>query len=132
MKPLHKNAIVASRFFHAIALLSQQSRMRLFLEDGRVPLHNNLSELLLRQAVVGRKNWIFSRSSVGAEASAAWYSLIASAKLQGLDPGLYLYDVFKRLPSHPSNRIGELTPLNWRIAVEAGTLMPLGWGVFPE
>lgn len=110
--------------------LSQKSRMQLFLENGRVPLHNNLSELLLRQAVVGRKNWMFSRSSVGAEASAGWYSLIASAKLQGLDPGAYLYDVFKRLPSHPSNRIGELTPLNWRLAVEAGTLDPIEWGGF--
>ena len=110
--------------------LSQQSRMQLFLADGRVPLHNNLSELLLRQPVVGRKNWTFSRSTGGAIAAAAWYSLIASAKLQGLVPGAYLYDVFKRLPSHPANRVGELTPLNWRLAVEAGTLKPLEWGEF--
>ena len=110
--------------------LSQQSRMRLFLEDGRVPLHNNLSELLLRQAVVGRKNYLFSRSSGGAEAAAGWYTLVQSAKLQGLVPGAYLYDIFKRLPSWPANRVGELTPLNWRIAVEAGTLTPIPWGSF--
>lgn len=110
--------------------LSQRSRMELFLSDGRVPLHNNLSELLLRQAVVGRKNWLFSRSSGGAEAAAGWYSLVQSAKLQGLDPGAYLYDVFKRLPSWPANRVGELTPLNWRLAVESGDLKPLSWGEF--
>lgn len=112
--------------------LSQQSRMRLFLSDGRVPLHNNLSELLLRQAVVGRKNYLFSRSSGGAEAAAGWYTLVQSAKLQGLVPGAYLYDVFKRLPPWPSNRVGELTPLNWRLAVEAGTLEPIPWGEFPK
>jgi len=111
--------------------LSQQSRMRLFLSDGHVPLHNNLSELLLRQAVVGRKNYLFSRSSGGAEAAAGWYTLVQSAKLQGLVPGAYLYDVFKRLPSWPANRVGELTPLNWRLAVEGGTLKPIPWGGFP-
>lgn len=110
--------------------LSQRSRMELFLSDGRVPLHNNLSELLLRQAVVGRKNWLFSRSSGGAVAAAAWYTLVQSAKLQGLVPGAYLYDLFKRLPSWPANRVGELTPLNWRLAVEAGTLEPIRWGEF--
>ena len=112
--------------------LSQQSRMRLFLTDGRVPLHNNLSELLLRQAVVGRKNCLFSRSSGGAEAAAGCYTLVQSAKLQGLVPGAYLYDVFKRLPSWPANRVRELTPLNWRLAVEAGTLEPIEWGDFPR
>jgi len=104
--------------------------MHLFLEDGRVPMHNNLSELLLRQAVVGRKNWIFSGSEGGALAAAGWYSLIASAKLQGLDPLLYLHDLFQRLPSHPANRVGELTPMNWRLAVEAGELKPVPPGHF--
>ena len=97
-----------------------------------MPLHNNLSELLIRQPVVGRKNWLFSGSSGGAEATAGWYSLVQSAKMQGLDPGAYLYDLFKRLPSWPSRRVGELTPLNWRLAVEAGDLKPIPWGTFPE
>lgn len=110
--------------------LSQQSRMRLFLEDGAVPLHNNLSELLLRQHVVGRKNWMFSRSEGGAIAAAGWLSLIASAKLQGLVPLEYLYDLFQRLPSYPSQRVHELTPLNWRRAVEEGRLKPVPVGQF--
>ena len=111
--------------------LSQQSRMRLFLTDGRVPLHNNISELLIRQEVVGRKNWLFSRSEGGAEAGAGWLTMVQSAWLQGLVPGDYLYDVFKRLPDWPANRVGELTPLNWRIAIEAGTLKQICWGEFP-
>ena len=68
-----------------------------------------------------------------AEAAAGWYTLVQSAaKLQGLVPGAYLYDVFKRLPSWPANRVGELMPLNWRLAVEAGTLEPIEWGDFPR
>ncbi len=104
---------------------SQKSRMLVFLQDGRVPMHNNLSELLLRQHVVGRKNWLFSRSEGGAHAGAGWLSLVESAKLQGLDPHTYLVNLFRRLPDHPRNRVDELTPMNWRLAVERGEIAPI-------
>jgi transposase len=104
--------------------LSQEARMRLFLTDGHLPFHNNLSELLLRQPVVGRKNWLFSGSEGGAEAAAGWFSLIASCRLQGIDPWTYLYDVFGRLLDHPAKRVHELTPRSWRLQVEAGTIVP--------
>ncbi len=110
--------------------VSQKSRMHRFLEDGRVPLHNNISELLLRQAVVGRKNWMFSRSEGGAVAAAGWYSLIESAKLQGVVPLLYLHDLFQRLPNWPATRVAELTPMRWRQAVEAGRFEPVPPGQF--
>ena len=110
--------------------LSQQERMRLFLRSGDVPIHNNLSELLLRQPIVGRKNWLFARSEGGAQAAAGWFTLISSCLLQGLDPLAYLYDVFRRLPDHPSKWVHELTPLNWRLAVEAGDIEPLSPGQF--
>ncbi len=109
---------------------SQKSRMHRFLEDGRVPLQNNISELLLRQAVVGRKNWMFSRSEGGAVAAAGWYSLIESAKLQGVVPLLYLHDLFQRLPNWPATRVAELTPMRWRQAVEAGRFEPVPPGQF--
>lgn len=112
--------------------ISQEDRMRLFLRRGDVPLHNNLSELLLRQPIVGRKNWLFSRSEGGAEAASGWFTLIGSCLLQGLDPLAYLYDVFRRLPDHPSKWVHELTPLNWRLAVEAGDIIPLSPGQFVE
>jgi transposase len=104
--------------------MSQEARMRLFLEHGDVPLHNNLSELLLRQPIVGRKNWLFSGSEGGARAAADWFSLIASCRLQRVDPWRYLHDVFGRLLDHPSQRVHELTPLNWRLAVEKGDIRP--------
>jgi transposase len=108
--------------------ISQESRMRLFLAHGDVPLHNNLSELLLRQPIVGRKNWLFNGSEGGARAAADWFSLIASCRLQKVDPWRYLYDVFGRLLDHPSQRVHELTPLNWRLAVEKGTIVPRSLG----
>ena len=99
--------------------------MRLFLANPDVPLHNNLSELLLRGPIVGRKNWLFAGSEGGAEAAMGWYSLVASCMLQGIDPTLYLYDVFRRLPDYSSKWVHELTPLNWRLAVEAGEFVPI-------
>ena len=104
--------------------------MRLFLRCGDVPIHNNLSELLLRQPIVGRKNWMFAGSEEGAVAAAGWFTLIGSCLLQAIDPLAYLYDVFRRLPDHPSKWVHELTPLNWRLAVEAGDIKPLSPGQF--
>lgn len=95
---------------------NQEAAMRLHLERGELPLSNNLSELLLRQNVVGRKNWLFARSEGGANAAATIYSLVGSCMLQGLDPHTYLRDLLDRLPDHPRNRVGELTPRAWREA----------------
>ena len=99
--------------------LRQEESLRLFLEHGDLPLHNNLSELLLRQAVVGRKNWLFARSEGGARAAATLYTLVGSCALQGIDPWLYLKDVLDRVLDHPVKRIAELTPRSWRLAREA-------------
>lgn len=104
--------------------IRQEKRMRVFLAHGDLPLHNNLSELLLRQPIVGRKNWLFAGSEGGARAAAGWFSLIASCRMQRIDPWTYLHDVFGRLQEHPAKWVHELTPLNWRLAVEAGDLVP--------
>lgn len=100
---------------------NQEAAMRLHLEHGELPMHNNLSELMLRQAVVGRKNWLFARSEGGAEAAATIYTLIGSCMLQGIDPHAYLVDILGRLLDHPSNRVNELTPRAWRLATEGHT-----------
>ena len=114
-----------SKFGEAVGYaMSQEARMRLFLVHGDVPIHNNLSELLLRQPIVGRKNWLFSGSMGGALAAADYFSLIASCRMVDNDPWTYLYDVFGRLPDYSSKRLHELTPLNWRRAVDAGDIVP--------
>ena len=98
--------------------LRQRTRLTVFLDRGDVPMHNNLSELMLRQLVVGRKNWLFARSEGGAEAAATLYTLIGSCLLQGIDPELYLFDVLGRILDHPASDIGALTPRRWRLARE--------------
>jgi transposase len=70
-----------------------------FLEDGRIPLDNNLAENAIRPFVVGRKNFLFSGSPAGAQASATLYSLIETAKANGLEPRAYLTFLFERLPA---------------------------------
>ena len=81
-----------------------------------MPMHNNLSELMLRQAVVGRKNWLFARSEGGAKVAATVYTLVGSCMLQGVDPQDYLVDVLGRVQDHGARRLGELTPRSWRLA----------------
>jgi transposase len=85
-----------------------------FLDDGRLCMSNNAAERELRAVAVGRKNWTFAGSDEGGRRAAAIYTLIATAKLNDVDPQAWLADVFARLPDHPARRIHELLPWNWR------------------
>jgi len=82
-------------------------------DDGRLALDNNAAERALRGVAIGRKNWLFAGSDQGGMRAAAMYSLIETAKLNGLDPQAYLADVLGRVAGHPARRIGELLPWNW-------------------
>ena len=97
---------------------NNEQTFRVYLEHPQIPLHNNLSELQLRQPIVGRKNWLFAGSEGGAKAATTVFTLIGSCILQAVDPWVYLTDVLERLPFHPANRVEELTPLNWKRAKE--------------
>ena len=77
--------------------LDQWSKMLWFLSDPNVPLDNNKTERAIRPFVIGRGNWLFSNSCSGADASAILYSLIESAKVNGIDPFNYLCIIFKEL-----------------------------------
>jgi transposase len=67
-----------------------------------------------RAIAVGRRNWTFAGSDEGGRRAAAMYTLIESAKLNGIDPRAWLADVLARLPSHPASRIRELLPWHWQ------------------
>jgi hypothetical protein len=84
-----------------------------FLDDGRVEIDNNAAERALRGVALGRKNWLFAGSDAGGARTAAIYSLVETAKLNGLDPEAWLRDVLTRVADHPINRIDALLP--WRI-----------------
>lgn len=67
----------------------------------------------MRAVALGRKNYLFAGSDSGGDRAASIYSLIGTAKLNGLDPEAYLRDVLKRIADHPINRINELLPWNF-------------------
>ena len=69
-----------------------------------------------RAIALGRKNYLFAGSDEGGDRAAAVYTLIETAKLNGLDPQAYLRDVLARIAEHPINRIAELLP--WNIAID--------------
>ena len=87
-----------------------------YVDDGRLEIDNNAAERALRGVSLGRKNYLFMGSDAGGERAAAFYSLVETAKLNGLDPEAYLREVFTRIADHPINRIDELLP--WNIGLQ--------------
>jgi len=83
-----------------------------FLDDGRICLTNNAAERALRAIAVGRKNWLFAGSDRGGERAAAIYTLIATAKLNDIDPQAWLEDVLRRIADHPASRLADILPWN--------------------
>lgn len=83
-----------------------------YVDDGLIEIDNNAAERALRGVSLGRKNYLFMGSDAGGERAAAIYSLVESAKLNGLDPEAYLREVLGCIADHPVNRIDELLPWN--------------------
>jgi transposase len=94
--------------------LKRWAALARFLDDGRLCLSNNAAERALRGIAVGRGNWTFAGSDKGGERAAAIYTLVETAKLNGVDPRAWLAHVLTHLPDHPAKRIDELLPWNWR------------------
>jgi hypothetical protein len=92
--------------------LERWSALLRYCEDGRIEMDNNAAERALRAVALGRKNYLFAGSDAGGERAAAFYSLLGSAKLNGIDPEAYLTSVLRRIADHPINRITELLPWN--------------------
>jgi len=95
-------------------MLKRWAAFTRFLDDGRICLTNNAAERALRCVALGRKNWLFAGSDRGGERAATIYTLIATAKLNGIDPEAWLADVLRRINDHPASRLDELLPWNWK------------------
>jgi transposase len=84
-----------------------------FLEDGRICISNNAAERALRGIALGRKSWLFCGSDRGGDRAAVMYSLIGTAKLNGVDPQAWLADVLARIHDHPAQHLADLLPWHW-------------------
>lgn len=93
--------------------LSRWDALTRYTTDGRLEMTNNAAERAIRPLTLGRKNYLFAGSDSGGHRAAKMYTIIESAKMNGLDPEAYLRDVFARIGSHKINRIDELLPWNW-------------------
>jgi hypothetical protein len=101
--------------------LSRWRALTRYLDDGRIEIDNSAAERALRAVALGRKNFLFCGSDVGGDRAAAIYSLLGTAKLNGLDPELYLRRVLEQIAGHPINRIQELLP--WSFAASQSYLV---------
>jgi transposase len=94
-------------------MLKRWAAFTRFLDDGRICISNNAAERALRGVALGRKAWLFAGSDRGGARAAIMYTLIQTAKLNGVDPNAWLADVLARIADHPINRLGDLLPWNW-------------------
>jgi len=101
--------------------LSRWDALLRYTEDGHIEIDNSAAERSLRGVALGRKNYLFAGSDAGGERAAAIYSLIGSAKLNGLDPEAYLRNVLTHIADHPISRIDQLLPWNINITPQVST-----------
>jgi transposase len=116
---LSRHAAVAKAIDY---MLTRWQAFTRFLDDGRICLSNNAAERALRGLALGRKSWLFAGSERGAERAAVMYTLIHTAKLNAVDPQVWLADVLARIADHPVNRVDELLPWKWKVHAETAPL----------
>jgi transposase len=113
---LSKKSEVAVAIHYALGRWTPLLR---YCDDGGLEIDNNAAERALRAVALGRKNYLFAGSNAGGERAAAMYTLIGSAKLNGIDPEAYLSHVLTCIADHPITRIEELLP--WKVSLPRTT-----------
>jgi transposase len=100
----------------------REDGLRVFLEKPEVSLDTNHLEREIRPIALGRKNWLFCWTEIGARYVGVIQSLISTCRLQGISPYTYLVDVLQRIDTHPAGRVHELTPRLWKECFAANPL----------
>lgn len=93
---------------------NHQQQLKTYLSDPDVPIDTNHLERALRVIPMGRKNWLFNWTEVGAEYVGVIQSLLTTCRLHNINPYTYLTDVLQRVGEHPASRVEELTPRLWK------------------
>jgi len=116
LEKLSRKSDTSAAIMYALNLWPALSR---YCDDGVIEIDNSAAERALRGVAIGRRNYLFAGADTGGERAAAIYSLIGTAKLNGVDPEAWLRHVLARIADHPINRVDEFLP--WRCA---GQLVP--------
>ena len=95
-------------------VMKRQQELKVYLSDPDVPMDTNHLERALRVIPMGRRNWLFAWTELGAEHVGVIQSLLVTCKLHGVNPYDYLVDVLQRVGTHPASKIEELTPRLWK------------------
>jgi transposase len=113
---VHTTILLPSNPFRhaAVYALDRQTALQVFLADPTVPLDTNHLDRQIRPIAVGRRNWLFCWTEIGARYVGILQSLLASCRLQGVDPCLYFVDVLQRIDTHPAFEVHLLTPRLWK------------------
>lgn len=102
-------------FLKAVAYLhTRKLDLSQFLEDPAIPIDTNHLERMIRPIALGKKNWMFCWTELGAKHVGVIQSLICTCRLHGVDPYTYLVDVLQRINIHPNSQILDLTPRAWK------------------
>ena len=103
--------------------MAREQALKVFLSDPQVQPDTNHLERALRAIPMGRKNWLFSWTEMGAEHIGIIQSLLVTCKLHDINPTTYLVDVLQRVSLHPASRVEELTPRRWKALDKAHQLI---------
>ncbi len=93
--------------------LSRWTALGHYVTNGRLEMSNNAAERAMRPLVLGRKNYLFCGSDAGGQRAACIYTLVETAKLNGINPQAYLADILGRIAEHPIHQIDALLPWLW-------------------
>ncbi len=113
---LEQRVLLPSNPFTGAAeyVLAREKQLRVFLEYPDVPIDTNHLEREIRPIALGRKNWMFCWTEIGAKYVGIFQSLLATCRLQEVDPYTYLVDVLQRVEDHPASDVAALTPRLWK------------------
>lgn len=113
---LNQHALLPNNPFTKAAhyTLERQEALQVFLRYPDVPMDTNHLERAIRPIALGRKNWMFCMTEVGAKYVGVVQSLLLTCRLHGIDPYAYLVDVLQRIDVHPAKDVAQLTPRQWK------------------